>query len=168
MIEPILLTLVGAAMIAAAVYDAATLTIPNWISLVLLALFPAVAFIAGLSWVETGIHFAVGFGALAVGVALFAAGVIGGGDAKLFAAISLYVGAAGFAPYVFAVTLAGGVLAFLLLTVRGLASFGVVVRPPNSFKHLAMSGAGIPYGIAIAAGGLLVLPATRLFMNAAH
>ena len=35
MIEPVLLTLVGAAMIAGAVYDAATLTIPNWISLVL-------------------------------------------------------------------------------------------------------------------------------------
>jgi prepilin peptidase CpaA len=167
MIEPVLLTLVGAAMITGAVYDAATLTIPNWISLVLLALFPAVAFFAGLSLAEAGIHFAVGFAALLAGVALFAGGFIGGGDAKLFAAISLYVGASAFGFYVFAVALAGGVLAFLLMGLRYLARAGVAWRI-NGFQHLTMSGAGIPYGIAIAAGGLLVLPATRLFANAAY
>lgn len=167
MIEPILLTLVGAAMIAGAVYDAATLTIPNWISLVLLVLFPAVAFFADLGWAEVGIHVAVGFAALLAGVALFAGGFIGGGDAKLFAAISLYVGAAGFGFYIFAVAIAGGVLAFLVMGLRYLARLGVAERLMG-FKHLAMSGAGIPYGIAIAAGGLLVLPATRLFANAAY
>jgi len=167
MIEPVLLTLVGAAMIAGAVYDAATLTIPNWISLVLLALFPAVAFFAGLSWAEAGIHFAVGFAALLAGIALFAGGFIGGGDAKLFAAISLYVGASAFGFYVFAVALAGGVLAFLLMGLRYLVRAGVTWRF-NGFQHLTMNGAGIPYGIAIAAGGLLVLPATRLFANAAY
>jgi prepilin peptidase CpaA len=167
MIEPVLLTLVGAAMIAGAVYDAATLTIPNWISLVLLALFPAVAFFAGLSWAEAGLHVAVGFAALLVGIALFAGGFIGGGDAKLFAAISLYVGLSAFGFYVFAVALAGGVLAFLLMGLRYLARAGVAWRI-NGFQHLTMSGAGIPYGIAIAAGGLFVLPATRLFANAAY
>jgi prepilin peptidase CpaA len=167
MIEPVLLTLVGAAMIAGAVYDAATLTIPNWISLVLLALFPVLAFSTGLSWTEAGIHVAVGFAALAAGIGLFAAGLIGGGDAKLFAAISLYIGAASFGVYVFAVALAGGVLALLLMGLRYLARFGAAERL-NGFKHLAMSGAGIPYGIAIAAGGLFVLPATRLFANAAY
>src|SRR5262245_15214893 len=123
MIEPILLTLVGAAMIAGAVYDAATLTIPNWISLVLLALFPALAFAAGLSWAEAGIHVAVGFAALVAGIGLFAAGLIGGGDAKLFAAISLYVGAASFGLFVFAVAVAGGVLAFAVLVIRICAVF---------------------------------------------
>jgi len=167
MIEPVLLTLVGAAMIAGAVYDAATLTIPNWISLVLLALFPAVAFFSGVGWTEAGIHVAVGFAALLCGMALFAGGFIGGGDAKLFAAISLYVGAAGFGFFVFAVALAGGVLAVLLMSLRYLAQFGIAARL-NAFRHLAMSGAGIPYGIAIAAGGLFVLPATRLFTSAAY
>lgn len=167
MIEPVLLTLVGAAMIAGALYDAATLTIPNWISLVLLALFPAVAISAGLGWSEIGIHFAIGFAALLAGIALFAGGFIGGGDAKLFAAISLYVGASAFGFYVFAVALAGGVLALLLMGLRYLARSGVAWRF-NRFQHLAMSGAGIPYGTAIAAGGLFVLPATRLFANAAY
>lgn len=164
MFEPVLLTLVGAIVLAGAVYDAATLTIPNWISLVLLALFPAVALVAGLNWTEAGIHIAVGFAALLAGIGLFAAGLIGGGDAKLFAAVALYVGAAGFAPYVFAVALAGGALAALLLLARQAALF-VDVERLKSLKHLVMSGAGIPYGIAIAAGGLIVLPATRLFAS---
>ena len=107
MIEPVVLTLIGAAMIAAAVYDATTLTIPNWISIFLVALFPIAAIGADLSWIEIGIHVAVGFAALLIGMGLFAAGVIGGGDAKLFAASALLVGAADFAPYIFAVALAG-------------------------------------------------------------
>jgi prepilin peptidase CpaA len=187
MIEPVLLTLVGAVMIAGAVYDAATLTIPNWISAVLLALFPVLAFAAGLSWTEAGIHAAVGFAALVAGIGLFAAGLIGGGDAKLFAAISLYVGASGFGAFVFAVAVAGGALALTLLIVRYVGTFfggrlesfsqaaggesnsygaaiGAAIAQLERFKHLTSRGAGIPYGIAIAAGGLIVLPATRLFM----
>jgi prepilin peptidase CpaA len=167
MVEPILLTLVGAAMIAGAVYDAATLTIPNWISLLLVVLFPLVALVAGLSWAEAGIHFAVGFAALLAGIGLFAAGIIGGGDAKLFAAIALYVGAAGFGFYVFAVALAGGALALTLVAVRWSARF-VANERLDWLRHLVKRGAGIPYGIAIAGGGLFVLPATRLFMAAAH
>jgi prepilin peptidase CpaA len=188
MIEPVLLTLVGATIIAGAVYDAATLTIPNWISLVLIALFPALAYSAGLSWPEAGVHVVVGFAALAAGIGLFAAGLIGGGDAKLFAAISLYVGAAKFGAFIFAVAVAGGVLAFVLLALRYCSVFfsapterfeqttargeetstgaaiAAALAQLDRFKHLAARGAGIPYGIAIAAGGLIVLPATRFFM----
>lgn len=163
MIEPILLTLVGAAMIAAAVYDAATLTIPNWISLLLLALFPLVAFSAGLSWTEAGLHAAVGFGALLAGIALFATGTIGGGDAKLFAVLALYVGAPWFGAYVFSVALAGGALACVLLAARWAAQFDIYGRL-TWLHHLVKSGAGIPYGVAIAAAGLFVLPTTDLFV----
>lgn len=168
MIEPIILTLIGAAMIAAAVYDATTLTIPNWISIFLVALFPIAALGAELSWAEIGIHAAVGFAALLVGMGLFATGVIGGGDAKLFAASALLVGAADFAPYILAVALAGGALGCLLLAVRWAAAKFDVYGHLNWLSHIAKQGAGIPYGVAIAAGGLFILPATRLFMIAPH
>jgi prepilin peptidase CpaA len=167
MIEPMLLTLVGAIVLAGAAYDAATLTIPNWVSLVLLALFPIAALVAGLNWTEVGIHFAIGFAALAGGMALFAAGMIGGGDAKMFAALSLYVGAANFGAYILAVAMAGGVLACALLALRRFAWLGLLERL-QGVKHLAINGAGIPYGIAIAAGALTVLPVTRLFMASPH
>lgn len=166
MIEPVLLTMVGAAMIGAAAYDVATLTIPNWISLVLIALFPLVAFSAGIGWSEIGVHVAVGFGALVLGIGLFAARLIGGGDAKLFAAIALYMGGAGIGPYVFAVAVAGGALACVLLLARWIASHGMAARFVW-LSHLTKAGAGIPYGIAIAAGGLFVFPATHLFVLAA-
>jgi len=166
MIEPVLLTLVGAAMIAAAAYDAATLTIPNWISIVLLVLFPVLAFVSGLSWADTGIHFAVGFGALVVGIALFATGTIGGGDAKFFAAVALYIGGAALPAFVFSVALAGGVLASFLLGLRWFTKSGFAVQFPW-LHHLTTPKAGVPYGIAIAAGGLMVFPATHLFFLAA-
>ena len=47
MIMLTLLLSVGFIVTIAAIYDAATLTIPNWISLVLVALFPVVALCSG-------------------------------------------------------------------------------------------------------------------------
>lgn len=165
MFESMLLIAVGTAIMAGAIYDATTLTIPNWISLILLALFPVIAISAGLSWAEASIHAGVGVAALAVGIALFAGGFVGGGDAKLFAAVSLYIGAAWFGMYVFAVALAGGVLACVLLAIRWLAAHGGGAYL-SWLQHLAKRDAGIPYGVAIAAGALFVLPGTHLFLAA--
>jgi prepilin peptidase CpaA len=162
MIEPMLLTLIGAAMITAAAYDATTLTIPNWISLALVALFPILAVVAGLSWSDAGIHAAIGFGALLIGMGLFAMRVIGGGDAKMFAAVALYMGASSVGAYVFMVALAGGAIACLILLARGLALSPLAARL-SWLRGLASIGNGLPYGIAIAAGGLVVFPATHLF-----
>lgn len=162
MFEAALLTLVGAAAITGAVYDLTTFTIPNWISLALLALFPVLALAAGLSLSEAGLHFAVGAAALALGIALFAGGIVGGGDAKLFAALALYMGVQSIGPYVFAVTLAGGVLAVALLVLRSMPLSVLLSRLPWMHK-LSAPGVGVPYGVAIAAGGLIALPATQLF-----
>jgi prepilin peptidase CpaA len=159
MLESILLLLVGGAIVAGAAYDVTTFTIPNWISLVLLALFPFVAIAAGLTWAEVGIHAGMGFAALVVGR------IIGGGDAKLFAAVSLYVGFAWFGIYVFAVAVAGGLLAFAVLALRRAAAYGFGAQF-QWVQNLAKSSTGIPYGVAIAAGGLFVLPGTQLFLDA--
>src|ERR1044071_2773983 len=102
MFETALYMLVGATMIVAAAYDVLTLTIPNWISLVLIALFPIIAVVAGLPLHELGWHVAIGVIALAAGIAAFAVGVVGGGDAKLFAAVALFMGPLAIAPYIFA------------------------------------------------------------------
>ena len=165
MMVPILLTAVGAMMVVAAAHDFTTLTIPNWISLVLLGLFPPLAFSAGLGGVDVGMHLAVGIGALLIGVALFAANVVGGGDAKLFAAVSLYMGVQALGPFLVGVTLCGGVLAMCALTLRWISNNGVAVYL-GRFQHLANARMGIPYGVAIAAGGLLAFPQTPLFILA--
>ena len=163
MLETMLPMAVGAAMIVGAAYDAATLTIPNWISIVLLALFPAVALDAGLGWGEAGVHVGIGLAALVAGAALFGAGVIGGGDAKLFAAVSLYVGAPSFAIFIVCVAIVGGAVALTVLAIRWSAAFGVGSKI-SWLQHL-IKGAGIPFGVAIAAGGLFVFPRTHLFLG---
>ena len=160
MFVPVLLTVVGAIIIVAAVYDATTLTIPNWLSLILIGLFPIVALATGLSLSDAGVHAAVGFGALIAGMVFFAFQWIGGGDAKFFAAVALYMGISSVGAYLATVVVAGGVLAFILLSARRVAKFGV---PMDWFLRFTRGGSVIPYGIAIAFGGLAVLPKTQLF-----
>ncbi len=163
MVELALLAIVAGVILTGAAYDAATLTIPNWISLALLALFPVLAVSTGLGWGAFGAHLAVGFVALIIGMGLFSANIIGGGDAKLFAAVALYMGFGLAGAYVFAVAIAGGILAAAMLAIRWLAAspYGAILPP-----RLAGTQSGMPYGIAIAAGGLFVLPATQFFILA--
>lgn len=160
-----LFILVGAALLLAAVYDIATLTIPNWISLALVGAFPVLALLAGFSWSETGMHVGVGIVALAFGIAGFAGGIFGGGDAKLFAALALYMGAGAIAPFLFWVAIAGGVLCAVLIVLRRLPLAWVGERWSWT-RHLVTNGGGVPYGVALVAGALFVLPATQLFVSA--
>lgn len=76
MIMLALLLCVGFIVTIAAIYDAATLTIPNWISLVLVALFPVVSLCSGLDFTAIGIHLSIGFAALLAGMILFALSLI--------------------------------------------------------------------------------------------
>ena len=72
------------------------------------------------------------------------------------------MGAGWMVSYLFAVATAGGALAVLLLALRWAAKTGFLVGVPG-LAHLSDPKLGIPYGIAIAAGGLFVLPTTDLF-----
>lgn len=162
MLETGLYMLVGATMIAAAAYDVLTLTIPNWISLALLALFPALALVAGLGWYELAWHVAIAVAALAAGIAAFASGIVGGGDAKLFAAVALYMGPLAIAPYVLDVAVAGGALAMLFLVLHQPRLEAWTRRSPV-LAQIVSRGMAIPYGVAIVAGGLIAFPSSHLF-----
>ncbi|HEY5084239.1 MAG TPA: prepilin peptidase, partial [Rhizomicrobium sp.] len=84
---------------AAAGWDLASFTIPNFLSAALLAVFAVFAFAAGLGFAAIGWHLAAGLVGLFVGFTLFALGYIGGGDAKLFAAVALWLGFRDLLPY---------------------------------------------------------------------
>jgi prepilin peptidase CpaA len=164
MIETTILSAVAFAMIAAAVYDVATLTIPNWLSIALVALFPAAAVLAGFGPSDWMWHLGIGFAALCAGIAVFAFGLAGGGDAKLFAAGALYMGLSGIGQFIFAVALAGGALVVCLLIVRRVPlPVSLISRP--WVARLYQKGQGVPYGVAIAIGALMVLPQTHLAMS---
>ena len=90
MIVAVIMVVFPFAMIFAALSDFFTMTISNRISLLLIAAFLLIAPFIGLTWGEFGMHLAAFGLVLAVTFALFAAGTLGGGDAKLMASTSLW------------------------------------------------------------------------------
>jgi prepilin peptidase CpaA len=96
---------------------------------------------------------------LGVGIALFAGGFLGGGDAKLLAAAALWFGFEGPVEYLLLVSVAGGALVLLLLTYRKLAPPLWLCRQTWAMRLHAKAG-GVPYGIALAAAGLWLYPST--------
>jgi prepilin peptidase CpaA len=158
MVEDLLiLTIFPGAMAIAAITDLATLTVPNRLVIGLVALFVLVAPLAGLGVQDIGLHVVLALVALALSFGLFSLGLVGGGDAKLFAATCLWLGPAAIVPYALYAALIGGGLALFLLVWRGLplpamlASQGWLVR-------LHSPEEGVPYGVALAAAGLLAYP----------
>jgi prepilin peptidase CpaA len=162
MLEVAIIGAVGCVLLTAAAYDLATLTIPNWITLALVALFPLAGIVGGFAWADWGWHLLVGFLALSAGVTVFAFGYAGGGDAKLFAAGALYMGLGGIGPFILAIALCGGALALAFLFLRRLPLPVFLLSQPW-MARLYAKGQGVPYGVAIAAGALIVLPNTNLF-----
>ena len=77
----LLLSVLPVLVITAGLTDLTTMTIPNWISLALVAGFVPAAFAVGLGPGQIALHFGFGVAALFVGVALFALNLLGGGDA---------------------------------------------------------------------------------------
>jgi prepilin peptidase CpaA len=149
-----------ALMIAAALFDVATMTIPNRISLLLVPTFLVAALLSRMPAGEIGLHVGVGLAALALMIGGFAMGWLGGGDAKLLAAASLWVGPAGAAPFLICTALAGGALALGLVMARS------VVAPPAQgpewLRRLLTPKGDIPYGVAIAGGALAAIPEAGL------
>lgn len=147
-----------ALVILGAATDVAAFTIPNWISLGLAAVFLPAALAMGMPLPAMGLHLAVGAVALVAGIAMFAAGWIGGGDAKLFAAAALWLGLPAAPTYLAATGIAGGVLVAVLLVLRSGALRTRALAGPAWVARLAEPAGGVPYGVAIAAGALAALP----------
>lgn len=142
------------------------MTIPNRISLVLVAAFLVLAPLAGLGPWQIVHHFGAGLAVLVVGVLLFIPGWIGGGDAKLAAAVALWVGFENLFAYLLCVALAGGLLATVLLALRQMPLPRMVVAETWAVR-LHSRGGGIPYGIALAVGALSIYPQTAWFASVA-
>jgi prepilin peptidase CpaA len=155
MFELFALTAFAGLLVYAACSDMARLIIPNWVSIALAAIFPVAALIAGAPLMDIGLHVLFGLGVLAIGFVLFQFNIIGGGDAKLLAAVSVWTGLAAIIPFVVWTAVAGGVMALALLTARQLLPVGTY---PTVVDHLLKKQNGIPYGVAIMIGGLLVIP----------
>ena len=140
-------------------FDLFTMKIPNWMPLALAAGFFCLAPFIGLEWTQFAAHVGVGAAMLLAGILFFARGWIGGGDAKLFAATALWVGHEHILHYAALAAIAGGVLTVFILLARSLPLPAALARQ-QWLARLHDSGNGVPYGIALAIGALVVYPHT--------
>jgi len=155
-ILPFVLAAAAALFVFAAVGDVRRYRIPNAISLGLAALFGVYAFLtpAGLSWPG---HLMAGAAAFAAGAGLFYVGAMGGGDVKLLAAAALWAGPRGIADLLMVVAVAGGVVALAMLAAVRLSR--APATAPSGEPAPSAARQRVPYGVAIAAGGLWSLAA---------
>ena len=153
------LLLFPALMAFAAASDLFTMTISNRVSLALAAGFLVLALMSGMGAYDILSHLGAGAAVLVVAFACFAFGWVGGGDAKVAASAALWFGFGHLMNYLVYASLFGGVLTLLLLQFRqwplpyGLAGQAWLLR-------LHAKESGIPYGIALAIGALMIYPET--------
>ena len=136
-------------ILSAGVYDVLKFRIPNVIVVALPLLFLLAAlFKAGdVAWLS---HLGAGAIVLVCAALLFHFNLLGGGDAKLLASLSIWAGLDSLMSFLIAVSLLGGILALVLLAVRPLCARIGNVNWPLS----VLPGNPLPYGVAIGGGAV--------------
>ena len=146
----ILLGALAAMLVFAAVVDVRTFTISNRLNLTVALLAPIYWLSIALPvWPGVGVQLAAGAGVFVLLAGAFYAGMMGGGDVKLASALALWFSPGSTLKFLVLMSLAGGVLTIGILAL-----------------HRARGRAGrpeIPYGVAIAFGGLAIL--AQRFLN---
>ena len=161
------LTLLG----LAAFKDICERRIPNRLTGALVALYPVYVLVSPtpVAWPAA---IALAAAVFVVGLVLFRWELIGGGDVKLLAALSLWAGPDQFVWFILVTTLAGGALSLLSLWYRRwgglleahLATLGLAATTgrASGLSDAPTGGAPdrsttLPYGVAIAAGGIAII-----------
>jgi prepilin peptidase CpaA len=146
----ILLIGLAAILVVAAVIDVRTFTISNRLNLTVALLAPLYWLSIALSpWPGVAIQLGLGAGVFVILAGAFYAGMMGGGDVKLAAALALWFPPLVTVKFLVLMSVAGGVLT-------------LAVMAWHRFKR-RQGRPEIPYGVAIAFGGLAIL--TQRFLN---
>lgn len=146
----ILLGILALLLVVAAVIDVRTFTISNRLNLAVALMAPLYWWSAHLPlWPDIGIQVAIAAGVFALLAMAFYAGMMGGGDVKLAAALALWFSPASTLRFLVFMSIAGGVLTLVVVGLHRLK------KKPGKPE--------VPYGVAIAVGGLLIL--IQRFLN---
>jgi prepilin peptidase CpaA len=159
MLDVARLTFFPALMAFAAASDLFTMTISNRISLLLALGFVLLAVLGGMTSQELLTHIAAAGAVLVVAFGCFAKGWIGGGDAKLAAVIALWFGFDHLMEYLVYASVVGGALTLLILQFRQWP-LPRMISGQDWLQRLHETNGGIPYGIALAIGAMMIYPET--------
>ena len=146
--------LLAVLLLMAAWTDIKTRTISNELNATIALLAVIFWFIAGEAlWPDVAIRIAVALGVFMVFALLFVLKLMGGGDVKMIAALALWLPFRALIAMLTVMALAGGAIALFLLIRQKFR--------PNADRP------EIPYGVAIAIGGLWVIANGLLTTTAA-
>lgn len=159
MYEIAVLTFFPLIAVWAAMADLAKMTIPNWLSISLIAGFAVLAPFSGMDLGAVGWHLAAGSGLLAITFFLFAMGWIGGGDAKYAASVALWFGWPATLEFLLISALFGGALTIAIVVFRKIP-MPQMVHNQQWLMRLHDPKNGAPYGVALSCGALYVYPNT--------
>ena len=101
---------------------------------------------------------------LGITFSMFCAGWMGGGDAKLAAGTALWMGFPLSVEYAVIASFIGGILTMALLFARS-KPIPDFLSKQKWIARLHDKDTGVPYGIALAGGGLLLYPKTSVWIS---
>ncbi|MFN3944376.1 MAG: prepilin peptidase [Allosphingosinicella sp.] len=140
----ILLALLASLLLLAAVLDLRSRTIPNPLNLAIALLAVPFWWATGLSlWPDAALQLALGAGVFMLFALAFRIGWMGGGDVKMLAAIALWLPPQALMVLLLVMSLAGGALTVAMMIRKRIARAEGAVQ--------------VPYGVAIAFGGLWLI-----------
>jgi prepilin peptidase CpaA len=146
----LLLGALAVILVVAAVIDVRTFTISNRLNMVVALLAPVFWWSIGMPlWPDVAIHVGVAVAVFVLLSIAFFMGMMGGGDVKLAAALALWFSPAATLRFLVFMSIAGGLLTLIVLVIHKVRS------SPGRPK--------VPYGVAIAIGGLMIL--AQRFLN---
>ena len=149
-------------MALSASMDLLTFTIPNRLCVALALGYFVFAALLGFSAHDILLNLSCALAILAIAFVMFALGWVGGGDAKLAAATAAWLGWAAILDYGVAAALFGGILTLVILGGR-MAPLPAVFGRVDWLRRLHSANAGVPYGIALAAAGLMQYPNSHIW-----
>lgn len=140
----------------AAVTDFLSLRIANATSLAIVLLYPAFVLThpGTVDWLAA---VAIALVVFVLGAVAFAMKKFGGGDVKLLAAAALWAGPEQIGPLLFATAFAGGGLALISMSRARLWLPYLIAAGGGDIRGRALMKLELPYGVAIAIGGLVVV-----------
>ncbi len=163
MLAAAILVIFPLCMAIAGTSDLFTMTIPNRVSVLLLAGFLVIAPFAGLTFMQIGYHLLAGLAVFAAVFVFFSLNIMGGGDAKVLTASAVWFGwNQSLIMYLGNVAFIGGFLTLLIVMLRMQHEKIMLTGLDRYLPKPLVEQQKIPYGIAIAIGAFAAYPSSPL------
>jgi prepilin peptidase CpaA len=140
----VLVAVLGCLLLVAVFTDLKGRTIEHWTNGAIALLAPFYWWSLGYAlWPDVAIQIGIALGVFAVFAAIYATGAMGGGDVKLLGALALWLPILPLMDMLFIMALAGGVITIIAMVAHKIRKMQDKIE--------------VPYGVAIAVGGLWVM-----------